>query len=63
MKKAYSAPIIASMHGVSAGVWLDFSIEIQDSRAYATPVMKQITGERFGHPSQQLFGGESNSNQ
>jgi len=35
MKREYSIPIIASMHGASTGAWLDFASEIQDSGADA----------------------------
>lgn len=42
MKREYSIPIIASMHGASTGAWLDFAVEIQDSGADALELNWQI---------------------
>jgi len=42
MKREYSIPIIASMHGASAGAWLDFAVEIQDCGADALELNWQI---------------------
>jgi len=42
MKREYSIPIIASMHGASTGVWLDFAVEIQGSGADALELNWQI---------------------
>ena len=42
MKREYSTPIIASLHGASTGVWLDFAVEIQDNGADAVELNWQI---------------------
>jgi len=42
MKREYSTPIIASMHGASTGAWIDFAVEIQDSGADAVELNWQI---------------------
>jgi len=42
MKREYSIPIIASIHGASIGTWLDFATEIQDNGADAIELNWQI---------------------
>ena len=46
MKREYSVPIIASMHGASTGNWLDFAAKMQDSGADAIVLVCSV-GFRF----------------
>jgi len=54
MKREYSIPIVASMHGASTGVWLDFAVEIQDSGADALELNWQIGRSDPNESSEQV---------